>query len=220
LADRELIVLFDSAGGVVDTYDVDGENNWFALNLDPDGTSFWSADFITSNVYKFDIATGDVLDSFNTGTASNTVFGLTVFGEITVADPEYNLNLFEDSNPSDGVIDLGDDARAVADTNDPTVTQVVFRWIDPSSNVDETTTVPLVAGEAEDSFTPDEVGTWIVEADFGNGEVIQKTLNIDFLVIPESPIGIAALMASSLAALGAFMFLRRRSSNGTTGLGI
>jgi hypothetical protein len=220
LANGANVIRINSAGTIVDTYDVTGEDSWFALNLDPDGTSFWSANFNTANVYKIDIATGDVLDSFNTGTGSQTVFGLGVFGELTVADPEYNLNLFEDSNPSDGVIDLGDDARAVADTNDPTVTQVVFRWIDPSSNVDETTTVPLVAGEAEDTFTPDEVGTWIVEADFGNGVIVQETLNIDFLVIPESPIGIAALMASSLAALGAFMFLRRRSSNGTTGLGI
>jgi hypothetical protein len=34
-----------------------------------------------------------------------------------------------------------------------------------------------------------------------------------FLVIPESPIGIAALVMSSLAALGAFMFLKGRKSN-------
>jgi len=33
-----------------------------------------------------------------------------------------------------------------------------------------------------------------------------------FLVIPESPIGIAALVMSSLAALGGFMFLRSRKS--------
>jgi hypothetical protein len=41
-------------------------------------------------------------------------------------------------------------------------------------------------------------------------------------VIPESPIGIIALMASSLAALGGFMFWKRRSkpSDGMTGLGI
>jgi DNA-binding beta-propeller fold protein YncE len=224
LANGGNILRIDSTGTIVDTYDVDTENSWFALNLDPDGTSFWSANFGSANVYKIDIATGAVLDSFNTGTGGNTVFGLGVFGEITVADPEYSLNLFEDSSPSDEVIDLGEDVRAVAETTDPLVTQVIFRWIDPSSNVDETTTVPLVAGEAEDSFIPDEIGTWIVEADFGNGQVVQKTLNIDFLVIPESPVGIAALVGSSLAALGAFMFLRKRSSGtgtiGTTGLGV
>jgi hypothetical protein len=43
-------------------------------------------------------------------------------------------------------------------------------------------------------------------------------------VVPESPIGIIALMGSSLAALGGFMFWKRRSksnpTDGMTGLGI
>jgi LPXTG-motif cell wall-anchored protein len=41
-------------------------------------------------------------------------------------------------------------------------------------------------------------------------------------VIPESPIGIIALMGASLAALGGFMFWKRRSkpTDGMTGLGI
>jgi outer membrane protein assembly factor BamB len=220
VADSAVIYRVNTTGAVVQTYDAATENNWFALNLDPDGTSFWSADFGTSKVVKFDIASGAILDSFTTQ-ITGQVFGLAIAGELTVARPVYNLNLFENSDPSDGVIDLGDDARAVADTNDPTVTQVTFRWIDPNSNVDSTTVVPVVSGEAEDTFTPDEVGTWIVEADFGNGVIVQQTLNINFLVIPESPVGIAALVGSSLAALGGYMFLKKRSSTGTTtGLGI
>ncbi len=63
-------------------YDAPGEDCWFALNLDPDATSFWSADVCTSNVYRFDILSGDLLSSFNTGTPSNTVFGLAIFGEL------------------------------------------------------------------------------------------------------------------------------------------
>lgn len=73
----------------VTTYDATGEDCWFALNLDPDATTVWSADFCTSNVYRFDIASADVVSSFNTDTASSTVFGLAVFGELgtsTVAD--------------------------------------------------------------------------------------------------------------------------------------
>jgi hypothetical protein len=122
----------------------------------------------------------------------------------------YNLSLFEGSNPSDLVLDLGDEAKAVADTNDASVTQVVFTWIDPSSNPDQTTTVPVVAGEAEDTFTPDEVGTWTVVADFGNGVVVIETLDIDFMVIPESAVGTLALVVSSLAAMGAFYGIRMR----------
>ena len=85
LADGSVIRRFNSAGTEIMTYDATGENSWFALNLDPDGTTFWSADFSSANVYRFDIATGAVVSSFNTGTGSQTVFGLAVAGEITVA---------------------------------------------------------------------------------------------------------------------------------------
>lgn len=85
LANGGNILRLNSAGAIVQTYDVSGENSWFALNLDPDGTSFWSADFGTSNVYRIDIASGNVISTFNTGTSSGTVFGLAVAGEITVA---------------------------------------------------------------------------------------------------------------------------------------
>ncbi len=83
LANGHNILRLDANGNVAQTYDQAGEDNWFALNLDPDGTSFWSADFSTGNVYRFDIATGNVLRTFNSGAPGNT-FGLAVFGEITV----------------------------------------------------------------------------------------------------------------------------------------
>jgi sugar lactone lactonase YvrE len=83
VADGDNVKRLDSTGAVVQTYDVAGEDNWFALNLDPDGKSFWSGDFGTANFYKFDIATGNQLTSKNTGTGGNTLFGLAVFGEIT-----------------------------------------------------------------------------------------------------------------------------------------
>ncbi len=79
------VLRLDPSGVIQQTYDVVGEDSWFALNLDADGTSFYSANFNTSNVYKIDIATGNVLSSFNTGTASSTVFGLAVYGEFTVS---------------------------------------------------------------------------------------------------------------------------------------
>ena len=83
LADGASVLRLDAAGNTVQTYNVLGENTWFALNLDPDGKSFWSGDYGTSDFYKFDIASGAVLDSKNTGTATSTLFGLSVAGEIT-----------------------------------------------------------------------------------------------------------------------------------------
>jgi hypothetical protein len=104
VADSSDIHRLNSSGSIVQTYDAPGEDCWFALNLDPDGISFWSADFCTSDVYHFDIASGAVINSFNTGTAAFTVFGLAVFGEITVATEICGDGI---DNDGDGAIDEG-----------------------------------------------------------------------------------------------------------------
>ena len=105
---------------IIKTYDADGENRWFSLNLDPDGTSFWSGDFITSNIYKFDIESGDELTDFNTGTGTNTVFGITIAGEITVAREICGDGI---DNDKDGEIDEGCDVGGDVNCNllEPTI---------------------------------------------------------------------------------------------------
>jgi hypothetical protein len=85
VADGSNIKRLNPAGAVIQTYDASGEDSWFALNLDPDGVSFWSANISTANIYKFNIASGAVTLSFNSGTGANTVFGLAISGELTVA---------------------------------------------------------------------------------------------------------------------------------------
>jgi hypothetical protein len=52
----------------------------FAMNLDPDGTSFWTAGANSGNVYHVDIASGTVLGSFNSGQGG--VAGLAVYDEL------------------------------------------------------------------------------------------------------------------------------------------
>jgi hypothetical protein len=78
VADSAQIVRLDATGNVAQTYDAAGENEWFALALDPNGTSFWAADSTTGDVVEFDISSGAVQASFNPGTGPNTVFGLGV----------------------------------------------------------------------------------------------------------------------------------------------
>ena len=51
-ADYKSILRLDANGRIVQTYDVPGDNSWFALTLDPDGRSFWSATYMTANFYK------------------------------------------------------------------------------------------------------------------------------------------------------------------------
>lgn len=85
VADSINIKRLDAAGATIQTYDVASLDGWFALNLDPDGTSFWSGSSANGTFYQFDIATGSQLFSQATGSGSH--FGLSVFGEITVVNP-------------------------------------------------------------------------------------------------------------------------------------
>jgi hypothetical protein len=82
VADRSNIKRLDANGNVVQTYGVQSVNTWFALNLDPNGTSFWSADGISGDFYRFNIQTGEVeVGPIDTGTGG--VFGLCVKGELS-----------------------------------------------------------------------------------------------------------------------------------------
>jgi len=65
VADTDSIVRLDSNGNVIHQYQTGG-TLWFSLALDPIGTSFWAGDQFTGDVKKIDLATGNVLVSFNT----------------------------------------------------------------------------------------------------------------------------------------------------------
>ena len=84
VADTEVIVRLNKEGELVKQYDVPGEDEWFAVNLDPDGKTFWSGNLGTGQVYQFDIQSGEVLHSWNAN-AISSLSGLAVFGEIRVA---------------------------------------------------------------------------------------------------------------------------------------
>lgn len=85
VATNAMVKRLDAAGNVVQTYDVGGVDGWFALNLDPNGTTFWSGSFVNGTAYQFNIATGSVLQTINTG--SSDFYGLTIFGEKTQGGP-------------------------------------------------------------------------------------------------------------------------------------
>jgi Ca2+-binding RTX toxin-like protein len=78
----------DGSGNIVQSYDAPGENNWFALNLDPNGTSFWSGNTPPSdNFYRFNIATGAIEVGPIASQAISGLFGLCLKGEPTAAVP-------------------------------------------------------------------------------------------------------------------------------------
>src|SRR6202171_2934522 len=89
VACQQGVNLLDAAGNVLKTYpraDLPGASSFlFAANLDPDGTSFWTADFYTGNIYRVNIATGNLMTHFQTPILS-FLGGLAVFGELVVSN--------------------------------------------------------------------------------------------------------------------------------------
>jgi hypothetical protein len=85
VADTSNIKRLNGVGVVAQTYDALGEDAWFSLSLDPNGTSFWAGDQVTNNFYRFNIATGAVeVGPIQSG---GSLFGLCLKGEITAAEP-------------------------------------------------------------------------------------------------------------------------------------
>jgi hypothetical protein len=87
LADGDEVKRFNSAGTLIQTYDVAGEDTWFSLNLNPDGTSFWSGNFGSGKAYEFDLTGGAPTQTLNTGVGGNNLFGLVIYGEVTQGGP-------------------------------------------------------------------------------------------------------------------------------------
>lgn len=83
------IYRLNSSGVLVQTYDVPSEDTWFAANLDPDGTTFWSGNIFTGKIYRFNLTTGAVVSSFDS-TPCSTLAGLAVFGELRAATASDN----------------------------------------------------------------------------------------------------------------------------------
>jgi hypothetical protein len=74
----DVIARLDASGTLVRTYQVSGQYRpWTGLDLVGDGT-FWAGNYESSNVYRFDLATGVVVSAFNTGTPPHTVVDVLV----------------------------------------------------------------------------------------------------------------------------------------------
>ncbi len=97
----------DPGGHVIQTYtreSVGERSNFFALNLDPDGTSFWTAgeEAGTGNIYRIDIETGRKLFAFAVP-VFQVLGGLAVYGEITAVQPALAI-----SGPPPSALSSGD----------------------------------------------------------------------------------------------------------------
>jgi hypothetical protein len=75
------LYLFDPAGNVIRNFITPNLDAFFSLALTPSGTEFWTAGSGPgANVYKFDIASGQLVDQFSLG-AIGSADGIAVFGD-------------------------------------------------------------------------------------------------------------------------------------------
>lgn len=82
VADSSNALLLNPSGVIATVYVLPGNGGEdFALNLDPTGTAFWTADLATGNVWEVRISDGAILQQWNPGAGGQTA-GLAVFGEI------------------------------------------------------------------------------------------------------------------------------------------
>lgn len=91
------IVRLDPSGKLVQSYDAPGHDNWDKLVLDPDGKTFWCIDHINSNLWQFEIATGNLLSHFNFNKGPQIINGLAIIGpeskSFTLTNAILNLKL-------------------------------------------------------------------------------------------------------------------------------
>ena len=72
VANFSVIARLDASGNLVRTYNAPGDTHcWLGMALDTDGTSFWASNWCDSFATRFDLATGNVIESH---VASDTQF--------------------------------------------------------------------------------------------------------------------------------------------------
>jgi streptogramin lyase len=73
----QVIARLNAAGVLVQTYSAPLETFWSGLDLVGDGT-FWAGNYESSNVLRFNLATGAVVSRITTGSPTHTVVGVRV----------------------------------------------------------------------------------------------------------------------------------------------
>ena len=124
-----------------------------------------------------------------------------------------------------GPYKAGDEVELEAATTDPgtgTNRVRIVAILEGTTIHEELLLLPIPDGSVSDSFTipndakqGDALDIYACFESPGSlqGDGVTHHLNIgSFFVLPESPIGVAALVGSSLAVLGGFMFLRQRNT--------
>jgi hypothetical protein len=68
----------NASGQVIAKYQAVAETGFVGIFVLDDGKSFWASSYVTGNVYRFDISTGQILMSFNNGVAGTGAKGVII----------------------------------------------------------------------------------------------------------------------------------------------
>jgi len=138
LADESVLVACDqnivhlsSSGAVVDTFteaSLGLTGTMFAMNLDPDGTTFWTADYESGKVVRAKIADGTVVSSFNHSAGNGPFAGLAVVGELTQGNPTTTTTTAPPttSTPASTATTAAEQSRSEAQTAQPVAANPTF----------------------------------------------------------------------------------------------
>lgn len=94
----------------------------------------------------------------------------------------------------------------------------VHFWIDtPTGTIDDTHVKSYATGTTlAFTFPVEAAGQWEARVNYidlkGNIDVVVCKMFVDFMVLPETSLGALGILGSSLAALGAFVILKKRKS--------
>lgn len=140
VADKKNIKQVAASGTVVKTYDAAGEDDWEALSLDPNGTSFWAGNATTHHFYRFNITTGAIeVGPLNTTSVdpNATLGGICVDGGFNAAQSN-NLQIFAETIP------LNQNSKTFTFTSPFTFTTFTATLPDLSTSVTATVRTSLV----------------------------------------------------------------------------
>lgn len=88
-SDRTSVSRFNPSGTLIGNYGAPAGNSLiFAVTVDPDGQTFWTADLVNGNIFRYNLTpiSNTPVTTFNSGQLVDTA-GILVVGEITVGGP-------------------------------------------------------------------------------------------------------------------------------------
>src|SRR5712691_5209329 len=205
IADTAAVLQLNTSGGVIQTYSpCDGAcGGIFSLNLDPDGVHFWTGDFATGNIWRFNIAGGSpdfeivtgVLPPPSGSTLTPGLFGVVVFGEPTQSHQSISLHF--PPGPSTQTATFGNPGDAAAHSmaltipnvlNPNGIDVVLTATYEPTDLSTLSHGVGIADGECELSQLGGVLANVDETKDFdcrlAKGGFVYKTLNNGNLIVP------------------------------------